>query len=41
LTKYLIDKIPIDKTIEVIVFVGFRDSSVEGSKVGRGFDGGW
>jgi hypothetical protein len=31
---YTIDKILIDKTIEVIVLIGFEDSGVGGSEVG-------
>lgn len=39
LTRYLIDKIFIDKSMGAIIFVGFETSGVEGSEVGVEFDG--
>jgi hypothetical protein len=36
LTKYLINKILIDKTIEITILVGFGDFGVESSEVDGG-----
>jgi hypothetical protein len=41
LTKYLIDKISIDKNTGDTFLIDFGNSSVEGLEAGGGFGGGW
>jgi hypothetical protein len=40
LTKYLIDKIHIDKTIGAIVIIGFEKFGIGSLEIGGGFGGG-